>query len=188
MSPKREVVRQLVRVAPRSSRTLDQRLYLRFPWLTRVGARLVAQLPPRSRTRRAAIARSVTLASQAYNRLDLEAVTIGWQKDVEYVTAPNVVAAGLLQPIYRGHSGYRAYVAANAEVWGTETRFEPREIIDLGDQMVILAEAPMRAQTSGVPITLEFAYVSTFDDTGLVCRQQEFHSHSEALEAVGLTE
>jgi hypothetical protein len=181
-----EIVRQPLHVTQRPTRTLDQRLYLRFPSLVHAAARLAAKLSPRSRLRRAAMARTITLAAQAYNRLDLEAVTIGWRADVEYVSAPNAVEAGLLKPIYRGHAGYRAYVAENAEVWGTETRFEPSEIIDMGEQVVVLAEAPMRAQASGVPITIEFAYVGTFDDAGLLCRQQEFHSHAEALEAAGL--
>src|SRR4051794_35611091 len=115
-----EIVRQPLHVTERPTRTLDQRLYLRFPSLMHAVARLGAKLSPRSRLRRAAMARTITLAAQAYNRLDLEAVTIGWRADVEYVSAPNVVEAGLLKPIYRGHAGYRAYVAENAEVWGTE--------------------------------------------------------------------
>ena len=72
-----------------------------------------------------------------------------------------------------------------AEVWGTETRFQPTELIDLGDRFVVLADAPLRAQGSGVPLTLEFAYVTTLKD-GLIARQQEFHDHAEALIAAGV--
>ncbi len=78
-------------------------------------------------------------------------------------------------------------MAEAAEVWGTETRFEPTELIDMGEQLVVLADAPMRAQLSGVPLTEEFAYVTTLKD-GRVIRQQEFHDHAEALDAVGLSE
>ena len=82
--------------------------------------------------------------------------------------------------------GHRAYVSEAAEVWGTETRFEPSELIDLGDYLVVLADAPIRAQGSGVALTLEFAYVLTVED-GRVSRYQEFHDHAEALKAVGLS-
>ena len=90
-----EIVRQPIHVTQRPTRTLDQRLYLRFPFLVHAVARLAAKLSPRSRLRRAAMARTITLAAQAYNRLDLEAVTIGWRADVEYVSAPNAAEAGL---------------------------------------------------------------------------------------------
>ncbi len=57
--------------------------------------------------------------------------------------------------------GYSAYVAATAEVFGTENYFDPVEVIDMGTRVVLLAQARMRAQASGVPLTEEFAYVMT---------------------------
>lgn len=181
-----EAVRQPVRVGERSSRTFDQRLFLRFPRLAAASFRLVGRLPPSSRLRQAGVLRGLRLAAEAYNRLDLDAVVIGWQPDVEYYPARDLIEAGLIEPCYHGWSGYRAYVSTAAEVWGADTRFEPIELIDLGDRLVVLANAPMRAQTSGVPLTLQFAYVTTLKD-GKVIRQQEFHDHAEALEAVGLS-
>jgi ketosteroid isomerase-like protein len=182
-----EVVRRPLRTSGRSSRTLDQRLAVRFPRLAAAFLRLIGNLPPSSRLRQAALARGLELAAGAYNRLDLDAVVIGWRPDFEYYPARNLVEAGLIEPCYRGFSGYRAYVASAAEVWGDETRFEPLEYIDLGHQLVVLARAPMRAQGSGVPLTLEFAYLTTLKN-GRVVRQQEFHDHAEALEAAGLSE
>jgi ketosteroid isomerase-like protein len=182
-----EIVRKPLRVRERSNRTLDQRLSMRFPRLVAANARLIAKLPPSSRLRQAALSRALRLGAEAYNRLDLDAVVIGWHPEVEYYPARNLVDAGLIEPCYHGHSGYRAYVSAAAEVWGTETRFEPTELIDLGDRVVVLADAPLRAQASGVPLTLKFAYVTTLKD-GRVIRQQEFHDHAEALEAAGLAE
>jgi ketosteroid isomerase-like protein len=182
-----EIVRKSVRVGERSSRTLDQRLSLRFPRLTAAFLRLIGNLTPSSRFRQAALARGLRLGAEAYNRLDLAAVVIAWRADFQYYPARNLVDAGLIEPCYHGHSGYRAYVSAAAEVWGSETRFEPTEFIDVGDRLVVLAKAPMRAQASGVPLTLEFAYVATLKD-GMTIRLQEFHDHTEALEAVGLRE
>ena len=182
-----EVVRQPLRVGERSRRTFDQRLCLRLPWLAAAWLRLIGKLPPRSRLRQTTLSRGIRLAAEAYNRLDLDAVVIGWRADFEYRPARELIDAGLIEPCYRGPSGYRAYVAAAAEAWGTETRFEPTELIDLGDRAVVLADAPLRGQASGVPLTVNFAYVSTLQD-GRVIRQQEFHDHAEALEAVGLRE
>jgi ketosteroid isomerase-like protein len=182
-----EFVRKPLRVGERSRRTLDQRLSLRFPSLAGALFRPIARLPPSSRLRQAALVRVIQLAAEAYNRRDLDAVVIGYDPGFEYYPARPLVDAGLIKPCYHGPSGYRAYVAEAAEVWGTETRFEPTEFIDMGEQLVVLAEAPMRAQLSGVPLTQEFAYVTTLED-GRVIRQQEFYDHPDALKAVGLAE
>ena len=60
-----EVVRKALRVRERSSRTLDQRLGLRFPRLGaasgRLTGRLIGRLSPRSRLRQAALWRGVRL-------------------------------------------------------------------------------------------------------------------------------
>ena len=73
-----------------------------------------------------------------------------------------------------------------AEVYAGEVYVQPTELIDLGDRFVILAEAPMRAQASGVPLTEAWALVGTVRD-GRVMSYQEYFDHAEALEAVGLS-
>jgi ketosteroid isomerase-like protein len=182
-----EIVRKPLRVRERSRRTLDQRLALRFPRLADAFVRRIAKLPPASRLRQAAWSRAVRLASEAYNRRDLDAVVLGYHPEVEYLPARNWVEAGFFEPCYRGRDGYREYVATTAEVFGAEVYFKPVELIDLGERMVVLANAPMRAQASGVPLTEKFAYVWTLKD-GRVIRLQEYYDHAEALEAVGLPE
>jgi ketosteroid isomerase-like protein len=133
----------------------------------------------------------VQLASEAYNRRDLDAVVIGYHPEVEYHPARNWVEAGFFEPCYRGPEGYREYVATTAEVFGAEVYFKPAELIDLGERIVVLATAPMRAQASGVPLTETFAYVWTVKD-GKIIRLQEYYDHDEALaeglEAAGLSE
>jgi ketosteroid isomerase-like protein len=179
------VVRLPLRVRERSSRTLDQRLGIRFPGLAAAVARLIGKLPPSSRIRQAAVQRTVRLALEAYNRRDLDAVAIGYRPDLEYYPYREFVEAALAEPCYHGPSGYRAYIASTYEVWGADVRLEPTEVIDLGDRLVVLADMPMRAQASGVPLTQTYAGVSTLKD-GRVIRQQDFLRHAEALEAVGL--
>src|SRR5687767_6758458 len=166
-------VRKPLRVRERSRRTLDQRLALRFPAFAAVSARLISKLPPGSRLRQAAVWRTVRLAVEAYNRRDLDAVAIGYQPDLEYYPYREFVDAALAEPCYRGPDGYRAYISATYDVWGTDVRLEPTELIDMGDRFVLLANMPMRAQASGVPLAQTYAGVSTLKD-GRVIRQDDF--------------
>ena len=180
-----EAVRQPLRARAHSRRTLDQRLAIRFPWLARPMFVLFDGLPPSSRLRRRFAARTIRLAVEAYNRRDLEAVTIGFAPEAEYYPYREFVEAGLAEHCYRGPEGYREYIDATQDVWGDEVRLYPTELIDLGDRFVLLAEMPMRAQGSGIPLMETYACVSTLKDGRLV-RQQDFLSQAEALAAVGL--
>src|SRR4051794_518815 len=97
-----EIVRKPLRARKRLSRTLDQRLSLRFPRLAAACLRRVGKLPPRSRLRQAALVRGAQLGLEAYNRRDLEAVVIGWHPEFEYCPGRDWVKAGLAEPSYRG--------------------------------------------------------------------------------------
>jgi hypothetical protein len=94
--------------------------------------------------------RTVRLAIEAYNRRDLEAAAIVFHPDLEYYPYREFVEAALAEPCYRGPAGYRAYISATCDVWG-DVRLQPTELIDLGEELVLLADMPMRAQASGVP-------------------------------------
>jgi len=180
-----EVVRTPLRARKRSSRSLDERVSIRFPRLTAAYLRRIGKLSPRSPLRRAIYARGTVLGLEAYNRRDLEAVVIGWHPESEYRPGSEWVKAGLAEPSYRGLDGYRQYVAATAEVWGRENTLTPVELIDVGERIVILADGEMRAQASGVPLANAFALVATLKD-GRLIRLQEYYDHAEALEAAGL--
>jgi ketosteroid isomerase-like protein len=180
-----DVVRKPLRVGEGSSRTLDQRLLLRFPRLAAACFRLIGKQPPGSRLRQAALWRAVRLAVEAYNRRDLDAVAMAYHPDLEYYPYREFVEAGLTGRCYRGPAGYRSYITSTYEVWGAGVRLEPTELIDLGERLVLLADMPMRAQASGVPLAETYAGVSTLKD-GRVIRQDDFLDQAEALEAVGL--
>lgn len=182
-----EVVRRPLRVGERSRRTLDQRLALRFSRLGAIQARLVGKLSPRSRLRQAVIWRSTRLGAEAFNRGDLDVFLLGFHPDIEWRPLTEFVEAGFAEPSYLGLEGFRTYWAAVSEVWGSELNFEPVELIDAGDRLVVLASLHAHAQTSGVPLTRTYALILTLKD-GLVIRWQECPSHLEALEAVGMSE
>ena len=183
----RQIVRKPLRVRERSSRTLDQRLFLRFPRLVDAYARLLDRLPPTSRLRQAAVWRAVRLPLEAWNRRDLGALQLGRLPDWEFHPTREHAEAGLVEPCYRGPAGFRDFVSGWAEVWGADARVEPVELIDLGDRLVLLADVPTRGQASGFPLTSKYASVFTLRD-GRVTHQQDYSNHAEALEAVGLRE
>ena len=180
-----DLVRKPLTVRPSSQRTLDERIAIRFPQLGAANARLLARLPPRSRIRQALLWRAVRLAIEAYNRRDLLAASASFHPDLEYYPYREFVEAGLAEPCYHGPAGYRAYIEATYEVWGTDVRLEPTELVDLGDRIVIIADMPMRAQASGIALDQTYAGVSTIRD-GKVVRQDDFLTRAEAFESVGL--
>jgi ketosteroid isomerase-like protein len=180
-----DVVRMPLRVGEGLSRTLDQQLGVRFPRLAAAFLRAVTKLPPGSRVRRAVLKRSVRLAVEAYNRRDLDAVVVGYRPELEYYPYREFVEGALAEPCYHGHAGYRDFIEATYDVWGTEVRLLPTELIDLGDRLVLLADMPMRAQASGIALTQTYAGISTLKDGRVIC-QHDFLDHAEALEAAGL--
>ena len=182
-----EIVRKPLRVREQSSRTLDQRLVLRFPRLANAYARLIGRLPPTSRVRRAVMWRGTRLGMEAFNRGDVDAAVSPGSDDFEYIPPREFVEAGFFEPCYRGPAGFGEYMATWSEVVGADLRLEPLELIDLGDRIVMLAEFAGRGQASGAPFTGKIATVSVMRD-GRAIRVQGYSDHAEALEAVGLRE
>jgi hypothetical protein len=86
----------------------------------------------------------------------------------------------------RGHSGYSKYMADWLSTWG-EYEWKSRELIDLGDRIVVLASIVGHGHGSGAPIGQTLSAVWTLKD-GEVVRHEECLSDAEALETVGLQE
>ena len=95
-------VRVQVRVRDQSTRTLDQRLAIRFPRLSAALARQLFKLPPSSRLRQAMLKRVIQLGAEAYNRRDLEAVVINYDPEIEYYPYREFVDARLAEPSTTG--------------------------------------------------------------------------------------
>jgi ketosteroid isomerase-like protein len=179
------MVRGPLRVREHTSRSLDQRLAIRFPGVSRAGLRLLAKLPLGARLRRAIVWAAVQRAIEAYNRRDLDAAAVGFHPELEYHPYREFVEAGLTEPCYYGPEGYKAYIRATYEVWGADVRLYPTELIDMGDQLVLLADMPMRAQASGIALSQHYATIATLRD-GMIIRQRDFLDQAEALREAGL--
>jgi ketosteroid isomerase-like protein len=183
--PSSQVVRKLVPLHDGKGRAFEQRLFARVPWLAAPSLRLVARLPPRSRLRQALMRRGIRVSAEAFNRGDLDALAPTRAPDFEFHPPPQTVESGFMEPCYRGAAGYRRYVSELSDVWGADIRIESLELIDMGDRLVMLMDVPVRARSSGVPLTGKLASVATLAN-GMVIRQQDYFDHDEALEAVGL--
>jgi ketosteroid isomerase-like protein len=184
-----EFVRKPVRLGVRSGRTLDQRLALRFPRLAAAYARLIGRLPPRSRLRQAALWRGVRLGVEAFNRRDHDAAlaAAAYAPDFEYHPPRELVEAGFVEPLYRGPEGYHESISTWSDIFGADLRVEPVELIDLGDRIVLLADAAASGNASGVPVAEKLATVWVLK-AGQVIRLEAYFDQVEALKAVGLPE
>jgi ketosteroid isomerase-like protein len=88
--------------------------------------------------------------------------------------------------VFRGFEGTMEWIADTRETWDDYSQ-ELTEIIDLGDDVVVVVRLSTRGGGSGVPVAQELAVVWTFEGDRAV-RARSFTSRAEALEAAGLRE
>ena len=166
-------------------RTLDERLFLRFPALYRRLADALFRLPPRSRLRRLMIARRVCQAYAAANRRDFDLVLVGWHPSSEFHPSGDLMPPDL-EAVFCGHDGYlqlwRYWLDAFEDI-----RWDPTEILDLGDKVLIATQQKGHGSGSGVAVSEPVFQLFTFR-RGLVVRQEDFLDRSTALEAAGPSE
>jgi hypothetical protein len=181
-----DVVRRPIPVREGSTRTVDQRLLLRFPALAHTLARQVDRLPPRSRLRQAILWRATRLGVEAFHRRDYDVIVLTHHPDCEFLPPHEMVEAGLVQSCYRGPAGYRELMSDWAHAG--ELHLEDVELIDLGGRWVLLAALSLRwHRRADAPFSRTWASVTT-RESGRTIHEQYYWSHAEALEAVGLRE
>ena len=169
---------------PRRSRTLEERLLVRFSSLyRRLAPKIFARLSPRSRLRRALVRRAVISGWEAFHRQDFELMLVRYAPDIVYEFNPGMQTLGL-DGSFRGHEGLREALGKFIEVWDS-WELEPAYTIDLGDRVLSLGFNHSRARGSGVKLDVEFAQLVTAPD-GLVTHHQSFFSWDEGLRAAGL--
>jgi hypothetical protein len=186
-----EIVRGARIALPRLSeratqrRSLDQRLYVRFPALYRMLADSVMRLSSRSRLRRLLLARSVGLAYAAANRRDFDLVLLGWDPGSEYHPSGDLLPPDL-ETVFYGHDGYlrlwRYWLDAFEDI-----RWDPEEILDFGDRFLVTTQQWGRGSGSGVAVSEPVFQLFTVR-RGLVVRQEDFLDRSKALEAAARRE
>ena len=163
---------------------MDERLFVRFPALYRLLTDAFMRLP-RSRPRRLLVARRVRQAYAAANRRDFDAVLVGWDPGSEYRPSGDLTPPDQ-ETVFIGRDGYlrlwRYWLDAIEDI-----RWDPEEIFDLGDQLLVKAQQSGHGSGSGVAVGQPVFQLFTFR-RGMVIRQEDFLDRSHALETVGLSE
>jgi ketosteroid isomerase-like protein len=178
------VVTRVQYSGPRRSRTLDERLFVRFPSLyRRQAALLFRRLRPRSRLRRVLLRRALLSGWASFDRRDFKVNLMFFSPDAEFEFPSGWETLGEGDP-FRGYEGRIEGLNKLYEVWGS-TELVPVYILDLGDRLLNLGFWRVQGRASGVRLEQEFAQLVTLRD-GLVIRDQNFFSWEEGLRAAGL--
>jgi ketosteroid isomerase-like protein len=83
--------------------------------------------------------------------------------------------------VLRGYEGTLEWLSDTQDTW-RDYKQEVDEIVDLGDDVLVVLSISGRGGASGVPVTQELAVVWTFDGERAV-RARSFRSAAEALDA-----
>jgi uncharacterized protein len=118
----------------------------------------------------------------AFNRGDFGASLAFLDQDIEWHDPPDVPGAG----VHRGPEEVRRWMAGWLAAWESYTA-EAEELIDAGDQVVVVHYERGRGKGSGVEVEHRVANVFDLREARIV-RKRPFPSRSEALEAAGLAE
>jgi ketosteroid isomerase-like protein len=166
-------------------RSLEQRLFIRVPALYRLLADAVMRLSPRSRLRRLMLARRLRQAYAAANRRDFDLVLVGWDPGSEYRPSGDLLPPDL-EAVFHGHDGMRKLWRYWLDAF-EDIRWDPEEVLDLGDKLLVTAQQRGHGSGSGVAVSEPVFQLFTFR-RGLVARQEDFLDRSKALEAAGVRE
>jgi ketosteroid isomerase-like protein len=118
----------------------------------------------------------------AYDRADYEAALEALDPDIEWHVPPGI---SIGREVYRGRDEVQKGFAEWLGAWDTY-RFEPEEVIDRGDHVVVGGMQTGRGRGSGVEVRLPTFHVFTLRD-GKVTRHRSYRDRTEALEAAGLS-
>jgi hypothetical protein len=166
-------------------RTLDERLFVRFPALYRRLAETWMRLPPGSRLRRLMLRRLVARAAAAVNRRDFEVLFLGLDPGIAYHPAGDQLPPGM-DPLSHGHEGYERVWRQMIDSF-EDFHAEPVEIVDFGDQLLGTVEYKGHGSGSGVPVNIPLFQLFRLQ-RGLTVWQKDFSDRSEALEAAARRE
>jgi ketosteroid isomerase-like protein len=144
------------------------------------------RLPPRSRIRRLLIRRAAQLTLEAVNRRDYDAGFARFHPDFEMNPPDGLVALGSFPASLRGREERVRLERRWRSDWG-EFRYEPDELLDLGDRLLVLGRMIGSGAGSGAAFNTEWAGLVTLSQ-GQVVREQIYFNRGEALEAAGLRE
>jgi uncharacterized protein len=119
----------------------------------------------------------------AFDRADYEAALEALDAEIEWQVPPGIAIG---REVYRGRDEVQRGFAEWLGAWDAY-RFEPEEMLDHGDLVVVAGMQIGRGRGSGVEVTLPTFHVFTLRD-GKITRHRSYRDRTEALEAAGLRE
>ena len=120
---------------------------------------------------------------EAWQRGDFEVALEPFHEDIEWFGPPE--APGSSEGV-RGREGVQHALAGWLGAW-VDFRFELRELIDHGDEVLAGGWQHGRGKGSGVEVSEETFSVWTLQ-AGKIVRQRMFRDRAQALEAAGLSQ
>lgn len=121
----------------------------------------------------------------AWQRGDFEGALELFHENIEWFGPPDISRSGD-RGVARGHEGVRRPPGRWLGTW-VDYRFELRELVDFGDEVLAGGWQHGRGRGSGVEVSEEIFSVWTLQ-TGKIVRQRMFRDKADALEAAGLQE
>jgi ketosteroid isomerase-like protein len=167
----------------RQRRSLDDRLTIRFPAGLRLLTGATMRLSPHSRPRRVLLARRIVQTYAAVNRRDFDVVLAGFDPAIEYRPSIELMPPDL-ETVSHGHDGFRQLWRYWMDAFA-DLRWDPEEILDFGDRILVTAQQSGHGSGSGVAVSVSVFQLFTVRG-GLVTRQEDFLERSQALHAAGL--
>jgi ketosteroid isomerase-like protein len=165
-------------------RPLDQRLALMSPALTRLANRGMMRLRPGSALRRRALKRWVRFGFEGLSSGDHALIDLLIVDEYRLILRGEAWEVVGLHGEYRGHEGWRHFLALWEEAIGA-TRYEPLQVIDLGDRIVVQLEITARGVASDVPVSVVSGYVYTLAG-GVIVRHEAYYDWNQCARALGL--
>jgi ketosteroid isomerase-like protein len=129
------------------------------------------------------VARSIRRAYAAANRRDFDLVLTATDPEIyEYRPSRDLLPPDL-ESVFYGHGGYLELWRYWLDAFG-DIRWDPEEILDLGDRILVTTQQRGHGSGSGVAVSQSVFQLFTLRK-GLVIRQEDFLDRSKALEAAG---
>jgi len=169
-------------------RTLDERVFVRFPALVRALCFVYARLSPGSRLRRAFTARTSRRFADAFNRRDWDVLVPFLHPEFEFEGAEGPVG-GYFPDLPRAHNGREAYLhmlKTMVDGW-EELTLQAEEVTDLGDRLFGVSHVTGHGRLSGIALDIHLFQLVTLRN-GMILRQRDFGERERAVDAAGLSE
>jgi ketosteroid isomerase-like protein len=117
---------------------------------------------------------------EAFNRRDVDAALEHVSEDAEFDWSRRFLDA----EVVHGHEGFRRFAEQSAELFAEVHLEAPEEIIEVGDDIVVVSVAKFRGRTSGVDVAARSATVWTVRGDQ-VTRFRFFQNKQDAFDYLG---